>query len=327
MGMSSISVVVACYNGEKTIVRQLDSLRKQTRRPDEVLIFDDASIDRSAEVIEEYIEKYKFDTWKLIRNKTNVGWKQNFFQGVVQCSNNIIFLCDQDDEWQHEKIQKMTGVLETHPNINLLACDYEIKYGIHSIPMRKYRKKGTERNELINQYLFTTRFFQNPSPGCTYAVRKPFIKNIMKYWFPEAPHDEFMWLLATMTDSAWFYNEKLMTIFRGESNASDVKYKDIKMQLKNIEYIHTMLDKLDQYTVHVVDRCVIGERKDHISAQKIEALKGARVWCEKRRILLKKRNPFLWLNMMAYWKYYNSFRNCLSDLYLVMFGCFHRRTR
>lgn len=39
---------------------------------------------------------------------------------------------------------------------------------------------------------------------------------------------------------------------------------------------------------------------------------------------MDNRSPFYWLRMAPYWKYYNSFRNCLSDLYLVLFGSFRR---
>ena len=38
-----ISVVVALYNGEKYIVSQLESLKKQSVKPDEVILVDDRS--------------------------------------------------------------------------------------------------------------------------------------------------------------------------------------------------------------------------------------------------------------------------------------------
>lgn len=322
--MSSTSVVMTCYNGVSVIRRQLDSLRNQTKEPDEVLIFDDASADKTAELVEEYIKKYHLDSWKLIRNKENLGWKENFFRGALQCSYELIFFCDQDDEWQREKIEKMADIIGTNKNMNILACDYSIHYGLHSVPMKKYRKKRKERTGPIGRYQFTTRFFQNPSPGCTYAVRKSFLHDIKRYWFPEAPHDEFIWLFAIMTDSAWFCNENLMTVFRGESNASDIKYKDIEMQIKNVEYIHTMMEILEEYVRGINEEQNSGA-KDLLSAeQKTEILKEGKKWCVRRMTLLKKRNPFLWLCMMPYRRYYNSFRNCLSDLYLVLFGSFRR---
>lgn len=42
-----LSVVLSIYNGEKYIIEQLDSLRQQTRLPDEVLMYDDGSTDKT----------------------------------------------------------------------------------------------------------------------------------------------------------------------------------------------------------------------------------------------------------------------------------------
>lgn len=310
-----ISVILACYSGEKTILRQLESLRLQTLSPDEVLVFDDASPDETSDVVRQYIERYRLQGWKLIRNQQNLGWKQNFFHGMMEASGDILFLCDQDDEWNPRKIEKMTSALASHSFISLLACDFDLQYGRNAIPFRKYRKKKAETAGTMNYYQFTSRFFQNPSPGCTYAIRREFIREVAPFWFPEAPHDEFLWLFAALTNRAAFYNEKLMTIHRGEENASDIRFKDIALQKENLRYIAAMLDALEQYTTFSTCR-IPQNHADHLAK--------AQIWCQKRQHLLETKNPFLWLAMFPYWKYYNSFRNCLSDLYLVLFGSFHR---
>ena len=49
-----ISVVMTTYNGEKYIVEQLDSIRNQTRVPDEVIIYDDCSSDLTTTLIKKY---------------------------------------------------------------------------------------------------------------------------------------------------------------------------------------------------------------------------------------------------------------------------------
>ena len=46
-----ISVVMTTYNGEKYVEEQLDSIRVQTRKADEVLIFDDQSSDKTVKII------------------------------------------------------------------------------------------------------------------------------------------------------------------------------------------------------------------------------------------------------------------------------------
>jgi len=314
--MHKVSVVMACYNGEKKMECILDSLRRQTRLPDEVLMPDDCSTDQTVCVIREYINKYHIDNWSVAENEQNLGWKRNFMQGLIRAKGDLLFLCDQDDSWEPEKIRKMEEAMEQNPGIDLLACDYDIQYGDGSIPLKKYRKRKQERTGETARYQFTSRFFQNASPGCTYAVRKSFLNRVKDYWFEDAPHDEFLWLMAAMEDGAWFMNRKLMTMYRGTENASDIRYKDISIQKKNLEYISVMLEKMDQAAAAFADR-VPEDHKKHIQK--------AKEWCRKRQRLMDTRNPFHWLTLMPYWRYYNSRKNCLSDLYLVLFGSFSRK--
>ena len=54
-----ISLVMATYNGEKYIKKQLESIRKQTQPIDEVIISDDNSNDTTMKIVKNYILNYK----------------------------------------------------------------------------------------------------------------------------------------------------------------------------------------------------------------------------------------------------------------------------
>ena len=73
-----ISVVMTTYNGKKYLLEQLESLRNQTLKIDEVIIMDDWSKDETPELIRKYIIDNNLSGWKLIENQTNQGWKKNF---------------------------------------------------------------------------------------------------------------------------------------------------------------------------------------------------------------------------------------------------------
>ena len=53
----NILVVLSTYNGERYIADQMESLKCQSRVPDEVLIFDDCSTDNTVEIVKNFIEK------------------------------------------------------------------------------------------------------------------------------------------------------------------------------------------------------------------------------------------------------------------------------
>ena len=117
-----VSIVMTTYNGEKYIGQMLDSIRNQTRPADEVLILDDRSKDNTVKFVNNYIEKYKLNGWKIIVNQKNVGWKCNFRNGLEMATGDVIFLSDQDDKWHTDKLEKMTAAFEKNQNIWLLAC-------------------------------------------------------------------------------------------------------------------------------------------------------------------------------------------------------------
>ena len=61
-----ISLIMAVYNGEKYLIKQLQSINNQTNKIDEVILIDDCSKDRSVEIIEEFIKENQLD-----KNKKN----------------------------------------------------------------------------------------------------------------------------------------------------------------------------------------------------------------------------------------------------------------
>ena len=93
------------YNGERFLPEMLESLRNQTRKIDELLIFDDGSTDSTVCLIENYIDKYRLENWKIRQNEINLGWEKNFVQGLNQAKGDVIFPCDQDDVWHEDKLK------------------------------------------------------------------------------------------------------------------------------------------------------------------------------------------------------------------------------
>lgn len=107
-----ISVLVATYNGEKYIVEQLESIRRQTVRPDEVVICDDFSTDGTVNVVEEYLQKHKLYSWRLEKNVKNLGHYHTFLNLVQKATGDYIFFSDQDDVWRENKIEVLLKQLQ-----------------------------------------------------------------------------------------------------------------------------------------------------------------------------------------------------------------------
>ena len=87
-----LSIVMTTYNGIRYIEEQLESIVNQERKADEVLIFDDGSNDGTPEFIEKYIIKNNLNnTWKVIVNEENKGWRRNFVEGIWSSTGDLVF--------------------------------------------------------------------------------------------------------------------------------------------------------------------------------------------------------------------------------------------
>jgi len=99
----ALTVVIPTYNGEKFLSQQIDSILKQTLKPDRILILDDHSTDSTLKILSKYnkhsqIEIHDFDN--------NVGVVENLKRAIPLLSNNeYIALADQDDIWDIDKLE------------------------------------------------------------------------------------------------------------------------------------------------------------------------------------------------------------------------------
>ena len=104
--MPSISIALATYNGEKHLAAQLESLSRQTTLPSELVVTDDASVDRTRDIVGEFAVTALFPV-RLHQNETRLGYRANFMRAVALCGSDLIAFCDQDDVWDPEKISVM----------------------------------------------------------------------------------------------------------------------------------------------------------------------------------------------------------------------------
>lgn len=132
--MSEIAVSVICnaYNHEKYIRDALDGfVMQKTNFPFEVLIHDDASTDKTADIIREYEKKYP-DIIKPIYQTENQYSKGNGAVGKIQRARvrgKYIALCEGDDYWTDPlKLQKQYDAMEAHPEIDICCHSaYKVK--------------------------------------------------------------------------------------------------------------------------------------------------------------------------------------------------------
>ena len=116
----SISILLASYNGEKYIAEQIESLLAQTAQDFKLFICDDKSTDNTFLIASEYAQRYP-NKISVYQNEENTGnAKYNFIRMMIEHKNDYVMLCDQDDVWLPDKIEKSLAKI----------CELEAVYGI-----------------------------------------------------------------------------------------------------------------------------------------------------------------------------------------------------
>ncbi len=243
--ISTVSVVMATYNGEKYIVEQLESLKEQTRKIDEVVIRDDCSSDQTVLMIEKFIKENKLFGWKIFVNRENKGWRKNFLELLNEATGDYIFSCDQDDIWYTDKIEKMTNKMERNSDIAVLVSDYieQIEAGGHSSKLSHLK---TKKINGCKQVCFEKQNILLKRPGCVYSVRKDFIPIVSAYFnqSENCAHDIALWGSSLIYDRLYSLEEPTI-IFRrhGESSFK----KELNKSQKNIEKYQYRINLLRRY--------------------------------------------------------------------------------
>lgn len=99
-----VHIVLATYNGERFLREQMESVLAQTYENITVEVCDDGSTDGTEAIVREY--ETQDERVKLHLNPHNLGYVKNFLEGVKRCTAPYVMLCDQDDIWQKDKVEK-----------------------------------------------------------------------------------------------------------------------------------------------------------------------------------------------------------------------------
>lgn len=294
------SVVLTLYNGSKYLQELLDSLKNQTRKIDEVLIFDDRSIDESVRLVNSYIEKYQLTTWRVSINNSNLGWEYNFTQGINCATGDIIFPCDQDDIWHLDKIERMTNAFENNKDILLLVsgfhafCENGGKI-VEQLPVQ------TETKDIVSRVVFDKNYYQILRPGCTMAFHRSMLSLFNELWEVGTPHDALLWAIASIQQKLYLYNDTFLEYRRHDENAS----KNISHEYR---YKINEIMRTKQVNNYFINRF-------KFSKDKKEIIVNCSKWCDYRRKLLVEKKRYYWFVLWLYRDYYLTIKKYFGDLY------------
>lgn len=296
-----ISVVMATFNGERFIEKQLESICRQTFLPDEIIIRDDKSTDSTLEIVSKVKKKYKNIRWKIIENAENVGYKKNFYKALTDASGDYIFLADQDDIWLNFKIEKMIEIINGDDSIWLLMSNLKSFYE-EECKNRIKSEKFVSFNKVIRLNKLN-HIVNTPRPGCSFCINRKLLDLYKTKIDFKVPHDNLMWQIASLESHAYLYNEITMLYRRHSSNASNNKKNTLN---KRITAIQTQINDIER-----ILKYNLSERQKKFLSKQKDVFKLRKKYIEERNIL----NLFL---QIRYLKYYYTMRIFWVDIYYLI---------
>ena len=167
-------VLMSTYNGERYIREQLDSLLRQSLKPDLIYIRDDGSRDDTVAILEEYASEFSFI--KYYSGK-NMGPAKSFWELICNCEEADYYaLCDQDDVWFEDKLKTAIDALDKEDHsIPLLYCS---KY---TLTDKDLNPIDSNVSPLYNFSDFPHALMYHTAPGCTFVFNNEARKKIVKY--------------------------------------------------------------------------------------------------------------------------------------------------
>lgn len=255
--MQKISVAICTFNGAEFLSKQLESIKQQTVSIHEMVVCDDGSTDETLAIVERFGKQVAFPV-QIHQNPINLGSSKNFEQCMALCQGDIIFLCDQDDVWMPQKVEKTIAYLVEHPNHEAVFSNATMidqagfPTGRTSFEQIEFTpevqakwKSGNSFDILMKGYVVT---------GATLAIRKSTLKRVLPVpqIIPYLIHDGWIALILSTFDQIGFLHETLIEYREHATQQVGLKGSEKHITLLN-RIIRSREDKISRIKIKQED--------------------------------------------------------------------------
>lgn len=210
----TISVVIPLYNKEQEIEQTIRSVLAQTRQPEEILVVDDGSTDRSAEIVRAIASP-------LVRliTQANAGVSAARNRGIAEARSQYIALLDGDDQWEAGFLEAVERLILEFPGCGLYCTGFSVMSHDGLFPAPGPVERGIIENFFRDS---AHRYIANASVSC---IPRAVFDDVGG--FPEGmkiAEDLYMWIKIARRYRVCYTPERLMRYSKVASNRSASSY-------------------------------------------------------------------------------------------------------
>ena len=223
-----ITIIMAVYNGQEYIREQLESLKDQTYTEWRLVIRDDRSSDKTAEIVKKFSDEVEQEVIFKVNEKPSGSAKNNFALLINDAKeSDYVMFCDQDDIWKKDKIEitfnKMTQAEERYGRDFPLLVHGDVEVidengNINADSM--FEMSHINADSKLPQILI-----QNHVTGCTMMCNKKLIAGISEYASSEyiIMHDYLAALYASVFGKIEVIKKPLLSYRQHSGNSVGAK--------------------------------------------------------------------------------------------------------
>ena len=243
-----IEILLATYNGERFLPEQIESITSQSFKDYNILASDDNSSDCTFEILRSY-ESVLGEKIRVVQSNTHSA-KENFYNLLDMADAEYIALCDQDDFWESDKLEKSLKAIQrlekrygketpilVHSDLeivdeNLNSQNKKMSELTGISEAIKYAKKESKYLYTIStEKSFSRYLVENNITGNTVIINKALL-DIYKRPEVSFMHDWWLGLIAFTFGKVGYLNEYLVKYRQHESNELGAKNP---LELRNIK--------------------------------------------------------------------------------------------
>jgi len=245
-----VSVLITSYNHEKYIQQAIEGcLMQQTSFPYEIIIHDDASTDKSAQIIREFAERYPEVIVPILQKENQYSKGVKIFPTVLipQARGKYIAICEGDDYWTDPlKLEKQIAAMEKDPSISLCFTATRWEYVDGSKRSKVVRCSKKDRHFSSKDVIFRGAGFTDI---VSTVVRKSIYNNVSD-WFNLSPvGDAALYLLSILKGTSYYLDDVTAAYRRGVENSWTTNVHKDKIYERNfLERLIRMKDAFDEYS-------------------------------------------------------------------------------
>lgn len=219
-----VSVALAYYNGGEYISEQLNSILSQLEEEDELIISIDQASDGSIGILESYRDA---DPRVKLKKGPGKGVVRNFASAIAACKGDIIFLCDQDDIWMPDKVEKTRQIFAERETV---VCV------LHNASCVDENGEPTDDPDIFTLRKSATgavkNFIKNCYMGCCMAFRSELKQLILPIPKQMYMHDYWIGMAAEKMGEVRLLPEVLLHYRRHGDNVTELHHGGFWFMLK-----------------------------------------------------------------------------------------------